>query len=94
MLLGDVKQDRSGFEELHLAVAERRDLLERLPLHVILGPRIGGAELFGGVWPADFLERPAHAQIAHQAFGEVGNPVERGDDGGGLSSHGINPLLE
>ena len=29
----------------------------------------------------DLLQRPAHAQVAHQAPGEPGHPIEGGDDG-------------
>lgn len=30
------------------------------------------------VMPADLFQRPANAQVAHQALGAIGHPVERG----------------
>jgi len=74
--LGDVHHDRARFEQLQPGVAIAlligRHLAERLQ------PSIGGGRLILGpdqaflVGETRLLERPAHAQIAHQPLSEGG----------------------
>ena len=77
--LADVEHDGSGFEEDQAVFLEDRYLPEGLQRAVVRLVLIALLEEARLVRQAGFLERPAHAQIAHLALGEVWNPFESGD---------------
>jgi hypothetical protein len=69
---GDVKHDRAGLEQGHVAVLAGRDLPERVqpPVRRLLHRREGDRAHVVGL--ADLLERPADAHVAHQPPPAVG----------------------
>jgi hypothetical protein len=77
-LLPKVQQDGAGFEQRHAVVFQHRHLAERLLLAV--GPRrlVFRADQAQVVRQPRFLQRPAHAQVAHVAGGKRRNPFEGG----------------
>ena len=70
--LGDVEHDRARFEQRDVAVLLGRHLAERLARAVRRLLLLALGEIVDVVGLADFLERPAHAQIADLAPREGG----------------------
>ena len=75
-VLAQVHDDGARLEQHQAVVVDRRHLAERL--HRPVGGRllVLGADQHHLVGQARFLERPAHAQVAHQALGERRHPAE------------------
>ena len=74
--LAQVHDDGAGLEQHQAVVVDRRHLAERL--HCAIGGRllVVGADQHHLVGDARLLERPAHAQVAHQPLGERRNPAK------------------
>jgi hypothetical protein len=75
----DMEHDGSGFEEDEAVFFEDRHLPEGLQRTIVGFVLIALFKETRLVGQAGFLQRPARAQIAHLALGEVWNPLERGD---------------
>ena len=75
----DVKHDRPGLEEGHLAILEGGDLPERLDRPVRRRLHRGEGDRADVVGLADLLERPAHAHVARHALAAVRRAFEGGD---------------
>ena len=87
--LADMEHDGAGFEEDEAVLLEDRHLpegLQRAILRLVLIALLEKARL---VRQARFLQRPARAQIAHLALGEVRNPFESGDRDHAMCSFAI-----
>ena len=84
--IGDVQDDRARLEQRQVAVLEHRHLAERLQGAVGGGLLVVEADQAHFVRQAGLLERPADAQVAHQALRERRHPAEGGD-----ADHGCCP---
>ena len=78
VLARDVQHDRTRFEQLEVAVLQRRHLAERLAGAVRRLLDLAEFEQVGAIRLADLLERPAHSQVAHQPARRRRHPAERG----------------
>ena len=75
----DIEHDGSGFEEDEAVFLEDRHLPEGLQRAIVRFVLIALFKETGLVRQAGFLQRPARAQIAHLALGEIWNPPESRD---------------
>src|SRR6185437_7453289 len=76
----DAVHDRAGFEQAHAVRLEGGYLAERMPLAACRAVALGRVDQHGLVREPRLLERPAHAQVAHQAAREGRHGLEAGDD--------------
>jgi len=65
-----MKQDRAALEDLHCAVIQARDLIERLLSEIFWRALL--VEQAHSVVQPGFLERPADRQVARQAAAAIG----------------------
>jgi hypothetical protein len=75
----DVEHNGSGFEEDQAVFLENRYLPEGLQRAIVRFVLIALFEEARLVRQTGFLQRPARAQIAHLALGEIWNPFESRD---------------
>ena len=78
-LFADMQHDSAALEKHEAVLLEDRHLSERLQGAVFRAVLLALREQTRPVGKAGLFERPPHAQIAHLAFGEVRNPLERRD---------------
>ena len=89
MALGDMQDDRAGFEQDEIAFLVGGDLAKRMPrqmrglLHRLERKMTNVAGL------RRFFERPAHARIARQSHATIRRAFESGDGG----DHGNAPVI-
>src|SRR5262249_35153802 len=74
--LADVKNDRSALEQHASVLLENRHLPERLQRAVVRLVLVAQLQEARPVGEARFLDRPAHAKVAHPALRERGNPAK------------------
>ena len=86
--VGHMEHDRARFEQRQFAFLKGRHLPERLA-RAVRGLLLGAlGQVLDAVVEPDFLERPAHPQVADQAARETGHPVVGGDRDRGVCNFG------
>src|SRR4051812_49020987 len=77
-----MQQPRSALEYFKLAIAQERDLTERLKRQMV-GPPVVERDCSHGIAKPSFLTRPSQPYVAHKTTGAFGHPII------GPNDHGI-----
>ncbi len=77
--LPQMKQDRAALEDREVAVGQPGDLGEGLVGEVLRTP-VAERGALDAVGQAGLFQRPAHAQVPHEAARRLGDPVVGGED--------------
>ena len=78
-MIGDVEDDRSGFEQDEIALFIGRDLAERMAGEVRWLLHCGKGQQADLVGLPHLLERPAYPRVAGKALSPIGRAFEGGD---------------
>src|SRR3954463_12728044 len=84
-----MQQPRSALEYFKLAIAQERDLTERLTRQMV-GPAVVERDCSHGIAKPSFLTRPSQPYVAHKTTGAFGHPIIGQTD---HFPHTIYPIL-
>src|SRR5207245_7199405 len=70
----EMQQPRSALEYFKLAIAQERDLAERLTRQMA-GPPVVERDCSHGIAKPSFLTRPSQPYVAHKTTGAFGHPI-------------------